>query len=229
MNRTLTAWSHSFLDDAALADSATVQLCEKDWTDISEELGGRIFAQITMGERKIICSVGSPVDSARGMVYMPTWIGDRLGIELMGDEVAVTFLGRDAFVEATKITLRPHDSLFYNVQEIKENLEGALTRLGVVERGQPILLYLPELGHELAFDVVGAEPASVVLCEGDEVAIEFEGAVDSIMPPPPLPEPVYVPAPEEEEDIPQPQGHILGGTRRENPWRTKGFKPPFST
>jgi hypothetical protein len=212
----------------------TVQICEKDWTDITEEIGGRVFAQISFGERKIVCSVGSPVqqdDITRGAVFMPTWIGDRLGIDLTGDEVAVTFLGRDAFVEATKIVLRPHDSLFYNVQEVKENLEGALTRLGVVERGQAVLLFIPELGHELAFDVVGTEPASVVLCEGDEVAIEFEEAVDSLMPPAaPAVIPAVADAPmfPDEEVAYKPEGHVLGGTRRENPWRVKGFVPPYS-
>jgi hypothetical protein len=149
---------------------------------------------------------------------------DRIGCDGCGDEVRVTFLLADAFSEATKIILRPHDSAFYDVQDVKSDLEGALTVLGVVEKGTTVMLPLSEMGGELMpFDIVETEPASVVLCQGDEVVIDFEEAADrwdGRPEPEPEPEPAPAPAPAQAEPEPPKQ--------YTNPWRHKDFTPPYS-
>jgi hypothetical protein len=111
-----------------------------------------------------------------------------------------------------------------------------LTRLGVVKRGTSITLPLECLGgYEVTFDVLVTEPANIVLAEGDEVAMEFEEALDAaaaVPVAPPAHETDYdgsmIPTPE--EDMPpslQPEGRRLGGGGQRlmpdgtpwNPWR----------
>ena len=73
-------------------------------------------------------------------------------------------------------------------------------------------------GYEIAFDVVVTEPANIVLAEGDEVAMEFEEALDA--PSAPLEPEEFEAEPFEEgamiETPPVLNGHVLGGepTRR---------------
>jgi hypothetical protein len=110
----------------------------------------------------------------------------------MGEQVEVAWLSQEAFPEATRIVLRPHDSAFYHA-DAKEELERALTRLGVLRQGDTILVPISSLGgYEIAFDVMITEPANLVLAQGDEVVMEFEGALD-VPPAPPAAE--VVPAP----------------------------------
>jgi hypothetical protein len=139
-----------------------------------------------------------------------------------------------AFPAATRLVLRPHDSAFYHA-DAKEELERGLTRLGVIKRGTSIRIPLEYLGgFEVTFDVVVTEPANIVLAEGDEVALEFEEALDAAaasgttaaaepVPRAPMPPPTSPPAAADfsEQMIPQniwmpsapelPQGRQLGG------------------
>jgi hypothetical protein len=112
-------------------------------------------------------------------------------------------------------------------------LERALTLLGVLQAGSTITVPLTVLGgYEIQFDVMVTEPASVVLMQGDEVALEFEAALDGaaeaqapIVTPvlaPMTDEPMIPVAPLE----PVEPGHTLGGQTRRmadgrpwNPWR----------
>jgi hypothetical protein len=234
MDQTFLAWSHSFLEWPEMAELTSVQLCEKDWRDVHSELigetgSGRIFAKVVFGQKSFVCNLGSPVrqDGLHGAecpLFVPLWMLDRIGCDGCGDEVRVTFLLADAFSEATKIILRPHDSAFYDVQDVKSDLEGALTVLGVVEKGTTVMLPLSEMGGELMpFDIVETEPASVVLCQGDEVVIDFEEAADrwdGRPEPEPEPEPAPAPAPAQAEPEPPKQ--------YTNPWRHKDFTPPYS-
>ena len=137
----------------------------------------------------------------------------------------VTWLTQEAFPEATRIVLRPQDSAFYHA-DAKEELERALTRLGVIRTGDTILVPLDCLGgYEIPFDVVLTEPANIVLAQGDEVIMEFEEALDAIS----SEEEVEEESEEETEVVtpePEPQGQKLGGEvrylpdgRRWNPWR----------
>lgn len=222
MDQSFHAWSQEFLSDPSFADSSTVLMCELDWNDITHELqadGGRIFVKLSSADISVICSVGNPIrqyDVERNAIFLPYWILDRLNILGYGDEINAEFFLRDAFSEATKIILRPHISRFYDVEDVKGDLEMALTRVGVIEKGTTVMLPLSQLGGELlAFDIMNTEPASVVLCEGDEVAIEFEPALD-------IPPTDHFEEAKEEEVKEEP-----APTYR-NPWRHKDFAPPYS-
>ena len=234
-------WSQAFLEgDASTATAATD---ERTWRRLMEEHEGaaRLIAQINWGGRLWYVALGSPARVEEdGGLYLPLWMLDQLGIEGLGEEADVRWLAEDAFPEATRIVLRPHDSAFYHA-DAKEELERALTTIGVIQQGTTLEIPLEILGgFPVGFDVVALEPASIVLAQGDEVAIEFEEAIDAsgaVVPTVPAPEAVPEPAPTDFSsmlDVPTPvvstssqtQGHILGGQVRRtadgkpwNPWR----------
>jgi len=124
-------------------------------------------------------------------IFAPPSVLVGLGLIGNGEEVGITWRNEEAFPEATRIVLRPQDSAFYHA-DAKEELERALTRIGVLQAGQSIIVPLQVLGgFEICFDVIVTEPASIVLMQGDEVALEFEealdGAAEAQAPAPPAP------------------------------------------
>jgi hypothetical protein len=177
-------WSHAFIDNDS--DTMTCTVDEKVWNRIQSEVQGqRLFAEIQFGEQSVICALGSPVrisdrlvDDDLQSLFVPFWALERLGAEGMGEIVDVKWRSEEAFPEATRIVLRPHDSAFYH-GDAKAELEAALTRLGILRAGDTVTVPLTVLGgFEIGFDVVVTEPANIVLMQGDEVAIEFEEARD---------------------------------------------------
>ena len=150
-----------------------------------------------------------------------------------GEKVHVEVMNTDAFPEATKIVLKVVDSAFYRA-DVKEQLESALTRIGIVRKHTTLEIPLDELdGFPVEVFVVSTEPADLVLCEGDEVAIEFEEPVDHYSPPPsPIPRPPTPIPPETEffENSFQTQfpgkGQVLGSdpTITIPEWR-RGLRP----
>jgi hypothetical protein len=238
-------WSQAFLDGEPV-DAGVAVTDERTWHRLMEENEGaaRLIARIDWASRTWYVALGSPTRTQEaGGLYLPLWMLDQLGIEGIGEEAEVIWLGEDAFPEATKIVLRPHDSAFYHA-DAKEELERALTRMGVIQLGTTLEIPLDVLGgYPIGFDVVGLEPAGVVLAQGDEVAIEFEEAIDASGATVPVAAALAPPAQEESPadfssmvsiaaSAPAPavaaaQGHVLGGhpPRRTadgkpwNPWR----------
>lgn len=218
-------WSNVFLSDPYAADGATCSVPLVAWRRITEENpGARLFARITYQGRTIYAALGTPNDDKEGTsekIYMPAWMFEILGTSGEGELAEVDWFSQDAFPEATRIVLRPHDSAFYHA-DAKEELERALTRMGVLQQGLTISLPLDCLGgYEIAFDVVVTEPANIVLAQGDEVVMEFEQALDVPPPSPPPEERPPTPIPEYESG-----GRRLGGAERRmpdgrlwNPWR----------
>ena len=222
-------WSTIFTDST---DWATCILPVHAWRRVTDDNeGSRLIAKITVGEQTIYAALGTPVqedDTAK--LYLPTWMLDQLGVVGEGKNAEVSWLSEEAFPEATRIVLRPHDSAFYHA-DAKEELERALTQLGILRQGDTLVIPLACLGgFEVVFDVVVTEPANIVLAHGDEVAIEFEGALDAIETPEMRPDTPRPESPELfEEILPAPQiipGQQLGGQarlmpdgRRWNPWR----------
>lgn len=244
-------WSTAFLHDTAAVATASGEggLCHVDiatWRDIQEENFGakRLFARIKLGEGggEAYCALGAPVaEEAAARLYCPVWLLDKLDTEGVGEEAEVTWLSEEAFPEATRIVLRPHDSAFYHA-DAKEELERELTRQGLVSQGDTIFLPVSALGgYCIALDVVLTEPANIVLAEGEEVAVEFEEALDAVRlrstaPAPPaaaMPEPeqtMHSMLPEQQPltaPAPPSSGNILGGApvrhtvdgKPWNPWR----------
>ena len=229
-------WSNIFLTDPYAADSATCTIPLHTWRQVTEQNpGARLFGEITLGEKKIYAALGVPNAETEGgseKLYLPRWMLEQLDTLGEGEIAEVQWLSQEAFPEATRIVVRPHDSAFYHANA-KEELERCLTRLGVLRQGDTISLNLECLGgFEILFDIVLTEPANLVLAEGDEVVMEFEAALDA--PPEPSPRP-DTPIPIHEEPVsmssmlPEPvekPGVVLGGEerlmpdgRRWNPWR----------
>jgi hypothetical protein len=245
----METWSTAFLNSEP--ESSLVCAVEADvWRRLQDEHDNprRLFAKLEHGDKTWICALGSPVScdmpsngrgGSRQRLFLPYWIQTNLCLT-DGEIVHVDWLPEDAFPEATLIKIRPHDSAFYCV-DAKEELERHFTGLGVVQEGTTVAFQLEALGgFTVAFDILKTEPANVVLAHGDEVAIDFDEALDA--PAPAAPAPVAPIQEAKEEDwsavlpqaaaaaAPEPQGHILGGAaaprrmadgRPWNPWREK--------
>jgi hypothetical protein len=223
-------WSAIFISDDS--DWATCSVTSHTWRQITDDNpdAQRIIARVEFDSKTIYVPLGAPVaHDSHGSLFLPKWAISNLGIDGTGEIGEVTWLPQDAFPSASRIVLRPHDSAFHTV-DAKEELEIALTRLGVLRSGDTLVIPIGGLGgYEIAFDVMVTEPADVVLAEGDEVVMEFEQALDA--PAAPVPSASEPTAPE--EFVPDqmietpPLGHTLGGqpTRRMadgrawNPWR----------
>jgi hypothetical protein len=143
---------------------------------------GRLFAKVDHEGNTIYIPLGAYTEcqeSDTPRLILPQRALDSLFATGMGDSATVTWLTQDAFPEATRIVLRPYDSTFYS-SDIKAELEVALTRIGVLQKGYSIKVVIQSLGdYPIEFDVVDLEPATVVLAQGEEVEIEFETAVDA--------------------------------------------------
>ena len=244
-------WSTLFLEEGA-ADWATCTVDLTTWQRIMRENEGakRLFAKIELPSGfSVYVALGAPCASApngQNRLYVPSWMLEAWGSEGAGEVVTVDWFWEEAFPEATRIVLRPHDSAFYHA-DAKEELEVALTRLGVLSQGDTLRIPLARLGgYEVNFDVVTTEPANLVLAHGEEVAIEFEEALDAAAAEVEAPRPRSpTPIPTQEEVLegpmlppavaePTPAGHVLGGGpagprfmpdgRRWNPYRDGPWK-----
>jgi hypothetical protein len=235
----MEVWSALYLTDPTACDGMTAACSAATWRRIHEENEGakRIFGRIRADDRTWVVALGSPFPAQEGLtdtaLVLPGWMLDHLGLNGGGDLVEMDWFWEDAFPEATRILLRPHDSAFYH-GEAKEELERELTKLGVLTKGSTIVVPLQVLGgYEVAIDVVELEPANIVLAEGEEVALEFEEALDASGAMAPVAPPLatseafgsasMVPDAVALEPAP---GHRLGGEVRRmpdgrpwNPWR----------
>jgi hypothetical protein len=85
---------------------------------------------------------------------------------------------------------------------------------------------MPSLdNYTIIYDVVYLEPANIVLCQGDNVSLEF------INDPPREPSVARPPSPYPQVPevlIPPSVTPSAPPVERYNPWRSKDFKPPFS-
>ena len=173
-------------------------LCREAYNEIQD--GGRVFLRITNEDesKELIAPMGNVVynhsidndtDTDHHKVYAPLWLLDGAGFGGTGEIVKYSILTNDAFPEATKITLRVVDSAMYS-SDIKEELEIALTKLGVIRKHTVLQIPVEALGgFPVEVFVSQLEPAETVLCEGDEVALEFEEPVDHFEPPVVTPRP----------------------------------------
>ncbi len=229
---TMHLYSTDFLNHQT--DSALVYISEREWIQYIDNLQcNRMFALLKFHDGSIHYSAVSALmrgdSDTTDHIYVPIWMIPA-GQEV-GSEIEVDFLPEEAFPEALRIVLRPLDSAFYNTNA-EEELTRALTHIGVLKKGSIVSLNLSELGgYSMEFYIVDLEPAEIVLCNGDEVVIEFEEAVDQWdgrrpdTPPPPPPE-LLVPMIPVEESAALPGRNLGGGPVRRmpdgrpwNPWR----------
>jgi hypothetical protein len=217
-------WSPIFLTEEA-GDGITCTLDKTTWRGLMNrpeyEGCGRLFARVEHEEIETYIPLGGYTECEEGEIprlILPQMALDSLFATGTGELAKVTWLTQEAFPEATRIVLRPHDSAFYN-SDIKAELEVALTKIGVLQKDHSIKVVIQS--YPIEFDVVDLEPATIVLAQGDEVEIEFATAVDAqaatLRPDTPIPK-----SPFEEVDFSsmistttvQAEGRTLGGTNR---------------
>lgn len=197
------------------------------WKRITNDLmANRILIRINANTNFWICSLGQPIyttfDSSNH-IYVPKWMLEQINCEGVGESVTLDWFPSEVFDHSTKIILQPHESIIH-IENIQEILSYELTKLAVLKKGSTIQVIMDDSKLPLKFEVVGLEPASIVLCEGDEVELEFMESLDSIS----QSCDVVPSAPSVEPSV---SASTLGGVQREgrfNPWRTKGFMPKSS-
>jgi hypothetical protein len=203
---------------------------ESLWKQITNDLmANRIFIRINNGTEFWICSLGQPIYTSfnsTNHIYVPKWMLEQIGLEGVGENIEIDMFPSDIFDYSRKIVLQPHTSISH-IESIQDLLSYEFTKLGVLKKDSTIVV-----NETLKFEVVGLEPASIVLCEGDEVVLEFVESLDSLArPPTPYPFEAFPPILAAEPSAPlieEKTAPSLGGTHREgryNPWRDKDFKP----
>lgn len=131
------------------------------------------------------CSIGDPIQTdLKNAVFLPMWMIDSNQYDGCGDETIGHIITPDEIPKATRIVLKPVDSLIHQVDVVR-CLEQPLSSLGVLQQGKTYLIPLSELGGYLCPVFVDRlEPADVVFLDGDEIPLEFTQAVDYFEPPP---------------------------------------------
>ena len=229
-----TIYSTAYLEQEV--NSYCCYMNQKLWEKIMKNSTSRMFARIMNDDKYWVCSVGNPIrtDFDDKTVFVPTWMLEQIGCNGDGELLPIEWFPADTFDHSTKIVLKPFDRAF-EVGDIQKQLSYELTKLGILQKNTNILIQMPELdGYEIMFNVKDVEPASVVLCQGDDVELEFDYSLieEPVVSRPPSPYPFEalptILYPEAEGETLPETHQVLGGIKREerfNPWRNKDFKP----
>lgn len=230
-----------------------IQVEKSLWEEIIRQEGSRRkFLRIEHPDslEDWIAPLGQPVtledleqDNTYRNIYLPLWMIDAGHFRGEGEEALLNSLDEEHFPQATKIVLRVIDSAFYNA-DIKQELEQALSSIGVIRQHTTLQIPVQALGgYAVEVFIAETEPANVVLCEGEEVAVEFQEPIDQIAPPrPPTPIPEPTPFLSTDGIIPegmlasqpnqrgfrpfQGQGHLVGSSNANIPEWRRDLGPP---
>jgi len=238
MEYPIRIWSNAYAP-APDTDPYSIQIDKHIWNEVMRQEGSRRkFLRIhhPSGLEDWFAPLGQPVPSSGdddlSNIYMPLWMLDVAHLDGEGEESTLEVVDEEYFPEATRIVFRVVDSAIYNA-DIKEELEKALSAIGVVREHTTLQIPIEALGgYKVEVFISKTEPANIVLCDGEEVAVEFEEPVDQIAPPPPR---VPTPSPEPTvafETEPQGfrafsgEGRTLGGSNDSIPEWRRGLPPP---
>ncbi len=217
-------WSKAYAPSLD-SDAFSIQVDKSLWEKAMRVEGSRrkfLRIEHPEGLEDWIAPIGHPVqeesqDETYQNIYMPLWMIDAAHLRGEGDEAVVEILDEQFFPEATRIVVRVIDSAFYNA-DVKQELEQALSAIGVIREHTTLQIPIQALGgYAVEVFLSKTEPANVVLCDGVEVALEFEEPVYQIAPPrppTPIPEPPAILQP----DMMVPDGFV--GTSQQT-----GFRP----
>ena len=225
------------------------------WKRITNDLmANRIIIRINHTSHFWLCSLGQPIYTtfdSTNHIYLPKWMIDQLNCEGVGESVTLDWFPSDVFDFSKKITLQPHTDISY-IDNIQDVLSCELTKLAVLKKDSTIEVCMLGVDTLFKFNVVGLEPANIVLCEGDEVTLDFDYSLTTPTPStsrstvhstarPPSPYPPEATPTVLYNDVQPSEANILGGVQREanilggvqrdskyNPWRIKGFMPKSS-
>jgi hypothetical protein len=165
----------------------------------------RLFVRIQHPFRldeSMLAAVGDPIESPEfhNALFLPTWMIHSNQYSGIGEGTRVTVFDESELPKATRIVVRPIDSLMFQTSDVLAVFERNLSRLGVLQQGRLYPLPLEEFGGTIvSFFTEVLEPEGEVFLDGDEIPLEFEEAVDS----PPNPSPVTRPQTPPPEPIPQ--------------------------
>ena len=214
-------WSTAFLDKVS---SYTCYVNETEWVRLHNDFTtSKMFVKINNGSSYWICALDSPIEKLPdNSIYVPMWMLEQINAFGMGEELAVEFMPTEAFDHSEQIVLEcltDHEDI-YDIQELLSN---ELTKLAILQKGTMIHIWVDDL--EMLYTVISLAPASVVLCQGDEVYLEFKKTVSipTRRPDTPIPSPIEFLKEEEE-----PVAFVPVPTVRFNPWGNKDFKPYMS-
>jgi hypothetical protein len=250
MNFPVRIWSKAYAPSPD-TDSFSIQVDKHIWQQAMQPEGARRqFLRIEHpgGLEDWIAPIGHPVTISEEEkdiydVFLPLWMIDAAHLSGDGETTTLEVMSEENFPEATRIVFRVIDSAFYNA-DVKGELETALSSIGVIRKHSVLQIPVEALGgYKVEVFVSETEPANLVLCDGEEVAVEFEEPVDQISPPrPPTPIPAPVPVLSTDLMVPeaflgppaQPQGfqafqgegRLLGGSNAEMPEWRRGLPPP---
>jgi len=200
---------------------------EDEWRRITNDIPTtRMFGRIVNEDKSWIVALGQPIRSSiedAKVMFVPNWMLQQIDLIGIGDSYEVQWMPADVFDISQDIVLRSYDKA-YQSHDIQEQLSNELTKLGILQKNTEIRVMLPSLdNYEITFQIVNLSPASVVLCQGDEVRLEFE---EEPIPrePTPIPHPPEILLP----DIVIASPSAPPVLPRFNPWRNKDFKPNIS-
>jgi hypothetical protein len=217
-------------------------LDEKEWINVtSENPTIRLFARISNNGKEWYVALGQPIktnfnnNNNNKSLFVPNWMIDQISVFGDGDSFKVEWIPVEFFENSTHICLKMVDS-HYESNTIDEELSIELTKIGILQSGTKIYINIPSLdNYTVIYEVIMLEPANIVLCEGDEVSLEFIKDTSLIptvgRPITPYPEELLLPPSAPVNEVNENVSNTLGGTKHEekyNPWRSKDFKPPFS-
>lgn len=241
MEHPIRIWSKAYAPTPD-TNSFTVQVDSEIWRQATVREGSRrkflrIYHPDGLGDW--FAPLGDPVpheesDDSCLNIFMPLWMIDAGSFKGEGEQSTLEIVDEEYFPEATRIVFRVVDSAIYN-SDIKEQLEKALSAIGIVREHMTLQIPIEELGgYTVEVFVSKTEPANLVLCHGEEVAVEFEEPVDQIAPPEPRPPtpvpelpPMIIPVEHEQGFRPfQGQGQTLGGSNVQIPEWRRGLPPP---
>ena len=241
MEFTVRLWSKAY---APVADEDTfgVQVDQTLWEEMMEDQHtGRLFLCLphdTPNQPDWIAPIGQPIPRPQRFaesdtpteipnIYLPLWMLDAGQFCGMGETILVKVLDKEAFPNATKLVLRVVDSAFYN-SDVKAELEAALSSIGVIREHMTLQIPVKQLGdYHVEVFVSKTEPTNIVLCEGEEVVVEFEEPVDHYEPPVQPPRVATPPPPEPDFLMPEGAHPVIstGGISASSSSSGQGFVP----
>lgn len=146
----------------------------------------RLFIRIQHPNRidePFLVAVGDPVHTPefRKTIFLPNWMIEANQYNGIGETTTVTVFENSALQKATRIVVRPIDSVLFQVSDILAVFEKNLSKLGVLQQGKVYPLPLEELGGMVvSFYTEVLEPEGEVYLDGDDIPLEFEQSVDEL-------------------------------------------------
>jgi hypothetical protein len=150
-------------------------------------------------DEPMLAAVGDPIETPEfhNAVFLPMWMIQSNQYSGVGEETRISVFDQSELPKATRIVVRPVDSLLFQTSDVLSIFERNLSKLGVLQQGKLYPLPLEEFDGEIVtFFTEVLEPEGEVFLDGDDIPLEFEEAVDSPPPatfvriPTPPPEPI---------------------------------------